>query len=351
VLMVHRNALHCKPERIASAVRDKQDLASMKMILIEPENEPNHDPTIIASGYDTVLHLPLQASLLFNALHSADVAHHSTDVISIADIAQRKQASKPLHILLAEDNAVNQEVIQAVLNKAGHKVHLAEDGELALDALAGDATFDLILLDMNMPGISGLEVLKQFRFMDTSGSTPVLMLSADAMPGTISECMQAGANDYITKPVQMTVLLEKIAEFTEHHDDPDSGITYPEQEPKTATLLNEDVLDELFSLIVSPQKRQHLLQSFESSGEENLVHLDTYARQGQINLFLDRVHGFKGSAAVLGIQIVAALCIEIEENREMLESTAMLRYAKRLRAAFQEGLSALQGYLQSLEQL
>jgi len=351
VLMVHRNALHCKPERIASAVRDKQDLASMKMILIEPENEPNHDPTILASGYATVLHRPLQASLLFNALHSADVAHHSADVVSIADIAQRKQTSKPLHILLVEDNAVNQEVIQAVLNKTGHKVRIAEDGEQALDTLAGDATFDLVLLDMNMPGISGLEVLKQFRFMDTSGSTPVLMLSADAMPGTISECMQAGANDYITKPVQMTVLLEKIAEFTEQHDDPDRGIIYPEEDPGTDALLNEAVLDELFSLIVSPQKQQHLLQSFESSGEENLVHLDTYARQGQTNLFLERVHGFKGSAAVLGIQIIAALCVEIEENREMLESITMLRYTKRLRAAFQEGLSALQDYLQSLEQL
>ena len=351
VLMVHRSVLHCKPEIIASAVRDKQDLATMKMILIEPENVPNHDSAIIASGYAIVLHLPLQASLLFNALHLADVAHHSSDVISIADIVQRKQASRPLHILLAEDNPVNQEVIQAVLNKAGHNVHLAEDGEQALDALAGDAVFDLVLLDMNMPRISGLEVLKQFRFMDTSGSTPVLMLSADAMPSTISECMQAGANDYITKPVQLTVLLEKIAEFTEHHDDPDSGIIYPEEEPKTGALLNKDVLNELFNLIVSPQKRQHLLQSFASSGEENLAHLDTYARQGQTNLFLDRVHGFKGSAAMLGIQIVASLCVEIEENRETLESSAMLRYTKRMRVAFQEGLSALQDYLLSLEQL
>jgi len=349
VLIVHRNAIHCKPEIIASAVRDKQDLAAMKMILIEPENVPNHDPTIMASGYATVLHLPLQASLLFNALHLADVAHHSSDVISIADLVQRKQASKPLHILLAEDNPVNQEVIQAVLNKAGHSVHLVEDGERALDALAGDAVFDLVLLDMNMPGISGLEVLKQFRFMDTSGSTPVLMLSADAMPSTISECMQAGADDYITKPVQMTVLLEKIAEFTSHHEVPDCEVICPEEETETGALLNEDVLNELFNLIVSPQKRQHLLQSFASSGEEHLAYLDTYARQGQTNLFLDRVHGFKGSAAVLGVQSVASLCVEIEKNREMLESISMVRYTKQMKSAFQEGRSALQSYLQSID--
>jgi len=348
VLMIHKNALYSKPERIISAVRDKQDLARMKTILIEPGNVPNQDLAIMASSYDAVLRLPLQPSLLFNALHSADVAHHSADVISIADMAQRKLASKPLHILLAEDNAVNQEVIQTVLNKAGHKVRLAKDGEQALDALAEDETFDLVLLDMNMPGISGLEVLKQFRFMDTSGSTPVLMLSADAMPATIHECLQAGANDYITKPVQMTVLLDKIAEFTEHQNNPDYEVICPKDDSDTNTLLNEDVLDELFSLIVSPQKRQNLLQSFASSGEEHLAYLDTYARQGQTNLFLDRVHGFKGSAAVMGVQVVASLCVEIEEKREMLESIAMLRYTKRMKSAFQKGYSALHDYLQSI---
>jgi len=196
-----------------------------------------------------------------------------------------------LHILLAEDNPVNQEVMQEVLIKAGHSVHLAMDGEQALDALAGEVAFDLVMLDMNMPKASGLEVLRKFRFMDTSARTPVLMLSADVLPETIRECMQSGANDYITKPVQITSLLAKVAEFSGgNNDDEDAGCDASGPDPEQNSLLDEDMLDDLFNLIRSPEKRKHLLHSFESSGEEHLAQLDIFARQNDKTMFLEQVH-------------------------------------------------------------
>ncbi len=348
VLILDMHALHCKPEVMARAVRDKQELAGLNMILIGLDQQRTTDAAMIAGGFAAVLHPPVQDRLLFNALHAASVVHHSDDVISMVEVLQRKQAANPLHILLAEDNPVNQEVILAVLRQAGHRVSLAGDGEQALDMLANDATFDLILLDMNMPKVSGLEVLKQFRFMDTSASTPVLMLSADALPNTIRECMHAGANDYITKPVQMATLLEKVAEHA--HSDVHSDIVHIEAQAdtKSETTLHEDTLDELFSMIISPHKRQHLFQSFLSSGREHLAQLDALARLGQTSQFLERVHGFKGSAATLGVQSVVSLCIEIESQRDVLDGDDMAHYTAQLRHAFQRGCSALQAYVQRM---
>ncbi len=345
IAIIYSSALRFRPERIAGAIRDKPDLTGLDVILVEPASERENSSVMIAAGYSSVLSLPLQQSLLFNALHAASVIHHPADVISITDVIHRKQQLKPLHILLAEDNAVNQEVMQEVLKKAGHNVQLAEDGEQALDALAGDTQFDLVLLDMNMPKASGLDVLKQFRFMDTTGKTPVLMLSADALPDTIRECMDAGANDYLTKPVQLASLLEKVAAFTSHEDAPE-GEELPAYSPEHDSLLDEGRLDDLFRVIRTTEKQEHLLRSFKDSGQEHLTQLDLYARQGNKALFLTALHPFKGSAATLGMQGILSICNKIEGQNESLDAAAMSSCVIELRSCFQAGCSALNRYIQ-----
>lgn len=345
IAIIYSSALRFRAERIAGAIRDKRDLTGLDVILIEPAPGQENSSVMIAAGYSSVLSLPLQQSLLFNALHAASVIHHPADVISIADVIHRKQQLKPLHILLAEDNAVNQEVMQEVLKKAGHTIHLAEDGEQALDALAGDTAFDLVLLDMNMPKASGLEVLKQFRFMDTTGNVPVLMLSADALPDTIRECMDAGANDYLTKPVQLASLLEKVAAFTSRDDAPEGGEA-PVYNPEHDSLLDEGRLDDLFRVIRSEEKRENLLRSFKSSGQEHLTQMDLYARQGNKALFLTALHAIKGSAGTLGLQGILAMCNKIEEQSESLDGATMSSCVIQLRSCFQTDCSALNEYLQ-----
>lgn len=346
-LLIERRALQRAPEKIAATILREQSLAGLNMILLDTAPSTGRDRMWIASGYKAVLPLPLQQRLLFHALHAAQRRGNSDNVISMAEALQHRQGGEGLHILLAEDNPVNQEVIGAMLSRGGHRVHLVEDGEQALDALGGDLSFDLVVLDMNMPNVSGLEALKQFRFMDTTATTPVLMLSADAMPESIRACLQAGADDYITKPVQMTTLLEKVDALTRSRTATRPEIT---RRKNTKTddvdaVLDEVVLDDLFSVITGPKKRRQLLQSFISTGEEHLFQLGVYAEQGQTGLFLERVHGFKGSAASLGVRSVAGLCIEIESQHDGLDCSAMQAYVAALRGAFQQGCSALRAYL------
>ena len=350
VLILQGELLQYKPESIAHAIRDKHELNELDMILIAPEQNGLLEPALIEAGFSTLLHQPLQQSLLFNALHASSVIHHSSDVVSIAEAMQKKSTRQPVNILLAEDNPVNQEVVNEILTRAGHNVDIVEDGELALDALAGETAYDLVILDMNMPGLSGLDVLKQFRFMDTCASIPVLMLSADALAETVQQCLEAGANDYLTKPVQATALLEKISEYSFPHvqtqdEKPD---VIEQRQKKGNSLLDESVLQELFGLITSPEKQQQLLDTFGQTGRDHLVRLGHAAAKGDIQDYLVHIHSLKGGAATLGASSIVSLCSQIEETGRSISQADMIEYNQKLNLALKKSTEALHAYLQSL---
>ena len=111
-------------------------------------------------------------------------------------------------ILVAEDNQTNQRVTQVVLESGGHVVTIVDNGEAALDALERGG-FDLALVDLSMPIVSGLEALKLYRF-STRNPIPVLILSANVTTELIDECMRAGAAEFVTKPIRASVLLDAV---------------------------------------------------------------------------------------------------------------------------------------------
>ena len=114
----------------------------------------------------------------------------------------------PLRILIAEDNAINQRLTERVLEKLGYKPEFAEDGKEAVHAVK-QKTFDLILMDVQMPIMDGLEATRQIRLLD--GDQPVIIaMTANAMQGDREECLQAGMDDYISKPVKLEMLVERL---------------------------------------------------------------------------------------------------------------------------------------------
>jgi len=117
-----------------------------------------------------------------------------------------------LHILVAEDNETNRRVLCAVLEQAGHRLTVVEDGEAALDALQ-DASIspDVMVLDRGMPGRDGLDVFRAQRFIQPDNPIPTIMLSADATDQGIRACREAGVDAYLTKPVSSRRLLETLA--------------------------------------------------------------------------------------------------------------------------------------------
>jgi two-component system sensor histidine kinase RpfC len=276
--------------------------------------------------------------------------HAHAEVIPIADVYRRKQGINAMNILLAEDNPVNQEVIGEILRRAGHQVQIAKDGEKALDALASDKEFDMVLLDMNMPEVSGLDVLKQFRFMDTSAKTPVVMLSADALPETMRACKEAGANDYLTKPVNLEELLETLARFAQAQENSSGEEQHPPVSfEDTDGVLDTRQLDEFAWMSESSEKIAKFISLYESSGHEHLSTMNSAATEDDRTTFLNEEHAFKGAAATMGAIKVTALCREIENHKASLCQHDMLSYRKKLQSAFQQSLKSLHTYLKTLD--
>jgi signal transduction histidine kinase/CheY-like chemotaxis protein len=120
-----------------------------------------------------------------------------------------------LRILLAEDNVVNQRVARGLLEKVGHTVALAANGKLALDAL-DTCTFDLVLMDMQMPEMSGAEAIAAIRERERQhgGHLPIVALTAHALKGDRERCLEAGADEYLAKPVVPSALYARINALT-----------------------------------------------------------------------------------------------------------------------------------------
>ncbi len=124
--------------------------------------------------------------------------------------ADRLVAVHPAKLLLVEDNRTNQLVIGKILEHAGHRVSIAESGEACVEAMEAER-FDAVLLDLNMPGMSGFETLKMLRFMFPIPDLPPLVaLTADATADTREAALAAGFSAYVTKPIDSLHLLATV---------------------------------------------------------------------------------------------------------------------------------------------
>ncbi|TDE17332.1 response regulator [Dyadobacter psychrotolerans] len=146
---------------------------------------------------------------ILNALqtHAAVVIHKTASGKMTAEFGK----SYPLTLLVAEDNPVNQLVAKSMLTRLGYQPDIVSDGQQALDAI-GKKEYDLILMDMQMPVLDGLEATSAIR--KNKGKQPVIIaLTANALSGTEQQCLDAGMNDYIAKPIRIEDLTGKLEKW------------------------------------------------------------------------------------------------------------------------------------------
>lgn len=138
------------------------------------------------------------------------------DVLSESEPAEKTGAvfNVPFHVLVAEDNKENQEVVAVLLEKLGVQYTFAENGKVALEKLENEK-YDLLLLDMQMPVMDGLATLKQIRKQETHKSLYIIALTAHAIKGDAEKYLNAGCNDYISKPIDKEKFRKKISNLIE----------------------------------------------------------------------------------------------------------------------------------------
>ncbi len=258
-----------------------------------------------------------------------DEREQGSKVVAFDDPFIRHKAKvRPLRILVADDQQANRTVLTRILERAGHRVQQACDGEQALDQLAAD-NLDLAILDMHMPRLTGLDVLRQLRFMQAGGrATPVIVLSADATAQAARDAEQAGAPAFLTKPVMVARLLETIADLV-------TLDKLPQVRPLGDTVrpsINSAVLEELADMRLGETFLRDFVEQCIKDANQCMAEL---RQQGTLRSWTEcreTAHALKGIAENLGAQLIAERCQQIMRAGDEVLSREIVRLLPELSA-------------------
>lgn len=246
-------------------------------------------------------------------------------------------ADRHLAVLVADDNKINRRVVKRILETAGHYATLVRNGEEALDAL-NDQTFDIVIMDVNMPVLDGISATKLYQFQAQGQRlVPIIALTADAMPETRQKCLDAGMVACLTKPVSPMVLLEALRA---HALDRGAGGTVPpldhdaglgrSLEPDGAAIDATAVAD-LHGLGGAEFVRS-VISEFLDDAEELLEALALAAARQDAVVFRAKAHALASSAANLGARGVTDVCRRAQGVSPAELSTSGATLVARLRA-------------------
>ncbi|MCC6148579.1 MAG: response regulator [Anaerolineaceae bacterium] len=262
----------------------------------------------------------------------------------------------PLRILLAEDNFTNQQVALRFLQRLGYRADIAANGLEALSALRRQP-YDLVFLDVQMPEMDGLETARQICTEWQGAARPYLIaMTANAMQGDRERCMEAGMDDYISKPVRTSELvrvltkpdLRKEPVSPSRSGEPRSSkppgrgkraaastlVIDPETLARLREDMGEDINRELIPLFLTESQRQmeEIRQGFRETNGELVLHAS---------------HSLKSSAALLGALIFSELCLQVEALARGKELHAAEKLLPALEGAYQAVRAGLEMELQA----
>jgi signal transduction histidine kinase/CheY-like chemotaxis protein/HPt (histidine-containing phosphotransfer) domain-containing protein len=258
----------------------------------------------------------------------------------------QRTATSPLHILVGEDNAVNQKLAMALLEKAGHRVSLAVNGaEVVSMWRKGD--FDLILMDVQMPEMDGLEATRQIRQEEqtTAAHVPIVATTAHAMSGDRERCLLAGMDDYLSKPLHLQELLAALARLSANRAaDPPGRGSEPKNTPGIAPKGIVNKVELLSSLDGDAQLLGELIEIF-LADSGLLVQRVSDAVANQDALALERAaHKLGGTVSIFGSRPATQAAIALEamgRDRNLLHAEEVLARLKHQMEALEEALGEL----------
>jgi CheY-like chemotaxis protein len=196
----------------AQAVNEEPSLATIPLVLVFPWEERDLDGKMLTAGIAAQLKKPIHPARLLKTIRSvmgldASVEATAVPTPGISRSEEERRSVRPVgKVLVAEDNPVNQTVIAMMLEKLGYTADVVASGREAVEALA-QTPYALVLMDCHMPEMDGLEATKAFRACEGGGSrTPVIALTASAMQEDRDQCLAAGMDDFVTKPIRIEVL-------------------------------------------------------------------------------------------------------------------------------------------------
>lgn len=259
-------------------------------------------------------------------------------------------ALPPLRILVAEDNAVNQQVAHGLLSRDGHAVTVVETGRQALAAVQ-DAPFDAVLMDLHMPDMGGIEATRAIRALDGSAaSIPIIAATAGAMDHEIRACLDAGMNAAVPKPIDPRTLARALADALNLSD----GLQVvgdEDGEQDASTILEngtepfEPVLIDRLADQLGPDFAEEMAADFAGTAQAALSEIAAARDAGDRAAWADAAHRLKSGAGAVGLREVWRLAEGIEHDIEAGDTDAAGKASDRLGEAIRRGSAVLADHL------
>ncbi len=319
IVLVEGSALDFSPLEFAALLRDDSRFHEVSAILLG-RTTGTAEVDLLHAGYSSVLGVPFDKRLLYNALHAARTEHEPIGgVVRLAErLHEPAIARRQLDIALAEDNPTNQKVLSLLLRRAGHRVKLAGNGEELLDLLEA-GRFDLVIADIQMPEMGGIEALKLHRVLEAGQPrTPWLVLSANATREADEEAHAAGADAYLSKPVETATLLQAVDRLAEPGTVSESAVATgqelatddrpPAETEESNSLLEERVLQHIEQLGGADGFLAELFAGFISDARGLQQKVVADVEVGRFRQARDELHALRGSAGSVGAQGLFAAC-------------------------------------------
>ncbi|MCC6473582.1 MAG: response regulator [Burkholderiales bacterium] len=339
-------------QAVLAQLRRTVRLPDLPAIVAMPRRALPAGAESVPGGRNTLLAAPLDTRLLYNAMHAAQAQRQErADVVFLSDYLRRREGARTCRVLVADDNATNRSVISKILERAGHRVQLVETGEQVLDAVEAER-HDLLILDRNMPGMGGVEALKRLRALHAGAERmPVIVLSADVTPEARIECLEAGADAFLTKPVEAPRLLDAIADLVrgaESRPILPAVAPSPRQAqpvPAAPAVLNLETVALLEELGSDGDFMERLISAFLSDTQHVMRRLDEERGRlapGEMRVL---VHSLKGSVSSIGADRLTHACAAVGAMSDAEFRMQGAAVARTLREEFDAVSAALRDYL------
>ncbi|WP_421993487.1 ATP-binding protein [Roseococcus sp.] len=310
LLVADAASLAMAPTGLAQALEALDPLGAWRTILLAPDPPEGLPPLPLRRAFVTLLPRAPAPGMLAAALRLAGGAVRRAGISLPLPITQR-----PLSVLVADDNRVNRRVVARILEKAGHEPTLVSDGEEALDMLE-TREFDLVLMDLNMPRLDGIEAAKLYAFQSLGRRrVPWLALTADATDEARRRCAEVGFVACLVKPLTPDALLAAI-EALPLSDEPGverrPGVaaiaSHPRFRPTGAVLVDQRALDDL-ELLGGAEFAREVVAEFIEEAELTLGDLSRAVAAVDSGAFRAKAHALHSAAANVGARALCELCM------------------------------------------
>ena len=331
---------------LAARIRSDPRLTGVTVMMLTSAEQHGDISRCEKLGISAYLIKPIRRSELLasivQALRGSDKQQVSDSRV-LAIRSGSKTGGRRLQVLLAEDNVVNQRLTIHLLEKEGHQVQLAQNGKEAL-AKFRQHSFDLVLMDVQMPEMDGFEATAGIRHLEqTTGShVPIIALTAHAMKGDRERCLRAGMDGYIVKPMKPEEILTVIRQYASSADDVPE-ITRCEL-PKPASVLNRAEL--MLRVDGDTTVLAEMIDLFRQEAQATMIQLDEMVRNNDCRAVERTAHKLKGSLSVFG----AAAASTAAANLEQLGRSHSLENATPLCVRLKTQISRLEQELAEVKQ-